>query len=285
MPFVDGVEHSMIRVNDLDMHVAQAGAGPPLLLLHGYPQHWYVWRALIPPLAESHRVICPDLRGFGWSQAAPRGYDKETLTWDVLALLDELDVRSVSVAGHDWGGWIGMLIGMLAPNRLERVLIMSVSHPWLRLGPWTAAMWGRTWHGLLLGTPRRGPSAAPATTWRGRRIAKWLGGDSWSDEERHIFLDQFEETDRARAAHLLYWDYGMTDLVRVRRGKYRRIGLRAPALALHGERDRAFIPWRAKDYEPYAPNLSHEVVRDAGHALVEDRPELILERIRTFLLS
>ena len=113
---------------------------------------------------------------------------------------------------------------------------------------------------LLLGTPRRGLSAARQSTWRGRQIARWLGADSWSDHERHVFLDQFDEPERARAAHRLYWEYGATDLPKVRKGKYRDIRLLTPALTLHGERDRAFIPWRPDDYRPYAPHLTHEVV-------------------------
>jgi pimeloyl-ACP methyl ester carboxylesterase len=87
-----------------------------VLLLHGYPQHWYVWRRLIPELARTHWVICPDYRGFGWSEVPPDGYDKETTMWDIVRLLDVFGIRSVSVAGHDWGGWIGMLMEMLAPS-------------------------------------------------------------------------------------------------------------------------------------------------------------------------
>ena len=74
LPDIPGVVHSHHRANGVRLHVAEAGAGAPVLLLHGWPQHWYEWRHLIPALAPERRVICPDLRGFGWSDAPPSGY-------------------------------------------------------------------------------------------------------------------------------------------------------------------------------------------------------------------
>src|SRR3954452_11781105 len=66
-PVVRGVSHRMVEVDGVRLHVAEAGSGPTLLLLHGWPQHWWCWRKLIPDLARTHRVIAPDLRGWGWS--------------------------------------------------------------------------------------------------------------------------------------------------------------------------------------------------------------------------
>src|SRR5258708_21462833 len=87
MPEVAGVEHRYVPTGRLDIHIAAAGSGPPLLLLHGWPQHWYAWRKLTPLLAGSHRLICPDLRGFGWTDAPARGYKTAHLSADVVALL------------------------------------------------------------------------------------------------------------------------------------------------------------------------------------------------------
>ena len=92
LPEVPGVEHRFVNAGGLRTHVAEAGSGPPLLLLHGWPQHWWMWRKLIRPLAESHRVICPDLRGFGWTEAPPGGYDPEVFANDLIALLDALGI-------------------------------------------------------------------------------------------------------------------------------------------------------------------------------------------------
>jgi pimeloyl-ACP methyl ester carboxylesterase len=84
------------------MHLVEAGEGGPIVMLHGWPQHWYLWRRVVPRLAPQTRVLCPDLRGFGWTEVPGRGYDRETMDRDVLALLDELGLDRVDLVGHDW---------------------------------------------------------------------------------------------------------------------------------------------------------------------------------------
>ena len=105
LPEVEGVTHHWVRVRGVELHYAEAGSGDDVVLcLHGWPQHWYEWRRLMPALAaDGYRVIAPDLRGFGWSEAPADGYEKENLADDVLALLDELGLERVKLVGHDWG--------------------------------------------------------------------------------------------------------------------------------------------------------------------------------------
>src|SRR3712207_6665910 len=116
IPTVEGVTHRFVDVGDTQLHVAEAGYGPPLLLLHGWPQHWWCWRHLIAPLAEHHRVLVPDLRGWGWSDAPPGAYDKATFAADVLALLDAEGIDRVRIVGHDWGGFTAFLLGLEHPE-------------------------------------------------------------------------------------------------------------------------------------------------------------------------
>ena len=101
-----GVTHRWVDVAGLSVHVAEAGAGPPLLLLHAWPQHWFCWRRVVP-LSDRYRLIMPDLRGHGRSGAPRRGYEKEQLATDLLTLLDTLELDKVGLVGHDWGGWTG----------------------------------------------------------------------------------------------------------------------------------------------------------------------------------
>ena len=111
LPDLEGVSHEYVDLPGLRMHVAVAGPADaePLVLLHGWPQHWYAWRRLIGPLSEHYRVYCPDLRGFGWSDAPAGSYLKAQLAADVIALLDALGLDRVRLAGHDWGGFTGFL--------------------------------------------------------------------------------------------------------------------------------------------------------------------------------
>src|SRR4051794_12462403 len=108
MPHVDAVEHVYPLVDGIRVHCAVAGEGPPLVLLHGWPQHWWSWREIIGPLAERFRVVCPDIRGMGWTDAPRAGYHLRTLTRDLLALL--------TVLASNAGGSVGTAGGFLSGN-------------------------------------------------------------------------------------------------------------------------------------------------------------------------
>src|SRR4051794_8757273 len=129
-PSVPGVEHRFVQSGAVRLHVAEAGTGDPVLLLHGWPQHWYCWRRIIPRLVGDHRVLCPDLRGSGWSDAPRTSYAKDELAGDVIALLDALELDRVRLVGHDWGGFIGFLVALQAPERIRDLLAFSIVHPW-----------------------------------------------------------------------------------------------------------------------------------------------------------
>src|SRR5436853_4837604 len=129
MPHVEGVEPRYADVDGLRVHYAEAGEGDPVILQHGWPQHWWVWRDLIGPLAERFRVICPDMRGFGWTDAPRSGYDKPQLARDVIGLLDKLGIERVRYVGHDWGAFVGFLAALSHPERFERFMPLSIPPP------------------------------------------------------------------------------------------------------------------------------------------------------------
>src|ERR1700716_4635435 len=136
-PELPRVLHKYVDASGLRTHVALAGPedAPPVLLVHGWPQNWWTWRHVIPTLAERFRVIAPDLRGHGWSEAAASGYEKEQLASDMLAVLDALALEQVTWIGHDWGGWTVFLAALRAPQRIERMLALCVLHPWVKRDP------------------------------------------------------------------------------------------------------------------------------------------------------
>ena len=131
LPELDGVRHSYVHVNGFRVHVAEAGDpdGEPLVMLHGWPQHWWCWRKVIPALAERYRVICPDLRGHGWSDAPADGYDKPQFAADLVALLDALGLDRVRLVGHDWGAMAGFLACIRHPERFDRYLALGIVPP------------------------------------------------------------------------------------------------------------------------------------------------------------
>src|SRR3954470_2710351 len=132
LPELPGVQHRYETANGVRLHYAEAGEGEPVVLLHGWPQHWWMWRHQIAPLAERFRVIVPDLRGLGWSDKPKSSYRKTLWLDDLIALLDKLGLERVRLVGHDWGGWVGMLAGIHHPQRIERLVVIAIPHPWRR---------------------------------------------------------------------------------------------------------------------------------------------------------
>lgn len=283
LPEVAGVEHTYPETSRVRFHVAHAGAGPPLVLLHGWPQHWYEWRDLLPPLANEYRVICPDLPGFGWSSVPERGYDKETLARDILALLDEMGIERFYLAGHDWGGWIGFLICQLAPERVDRYLALNIALPFARPGN-PLGLW-RLWYQWVLAAPVVGRRTAHWISQNPATVTRWAGARrAWTGDVAESFLGQFSEPDRARATVALYRSFQLVDLPKVISGKYRRMGFTTPTLMLHGLRDQVVRPINLRA-GGVANELTVELVESSGHFIVDEDPQLVLARGREFFAA
>lgn len=133
------VEQRRIRAGEVTLNVALSGPedGPPVILLHGFPEFWFGWRTQIGPLAGAgYRVIVPDQRGYNLSDKpkGARAYRLDSLAGDVLALASALGVDRFSLIGHDWGASVAWWLATIAPQRIERMAILNAPHPaiWLR---------------------------------------------------------------------------------------------------------------------------------------------------------
>ena len=122
----DLITHHTAELNDFTMHYVTAGKGPPIVLIHGWPQSWYEWRRVIPGLAEHYTVIAPDLRGLGDSGRPVSGYDKRTLAGDVRTLLGKLRYKNIGVVGHDWGGSVAYFLAYDYPDLVRRMMILDM---------------------------------------------------------------------------------------------------------------------------------------------------------------
>lgn len=286
LPEVPGVEHAYPRLRGFRMHVASAGDpdAPAVVLLHGWPQHWWMWRELIGPLATERRVICPDLRGFGWSEAPAGSYEKQVLADDVLALLDHLELDRVALVGHDWGGWVSYLLCLGEPQRFSRLLALNILPPFVPATPRSVLSTWRLWYQWILGGPLGSRAARGLGAAAGRRVASWVGTDAWSEEERDAFLGQFTEPARAAATVRLYRDFQLHELPQLVRGRYHNARLQVPCRIVFGAGDHTQDAALLRGIERFGDDLSVEVVPDAGHFIVDERPELVLRHARDFLL-
>ncbi len=280
-PEIEGVGHRYVDAGGLRVHVAEAGEGEPVLLLHGWPQNWLMWRGVIRGLATRFRLLAPDLRGFGWTEAPGRGYDAETFARDQVALLDALEIERTKLIGHDWGGWTAMLLGLGHPDRIERMITCNAPHPWPRMTPAVASEAWRSWYAVALSTPGLGPRLL-RHGWISRNI---LGhgnfGTPFTPEEIGAYADTFRSPERAEAIHHLYRYYQRTFRDGLR-GRWRSQRLAVPTLLLWGERDRYLSARLTEGYEPYTDDMSVELVADSGHFVVNERPELVIDRALTF---
>ena len=282
-PDIEGVTHHWVEARGLRFHYAEAGSGEDVVLcLHGWPQHWYEWRHLMPALAENHRVLALDLRGFGWSDAPADGYEKENMADDVLAVLDELGIERVKLVGHDWGAWIGFLLALKAPERFERYLSLNILPPWTSMRAMAPHLW-RFWYQWLILSPGVGYRLHRG----GKFVPKVLVGGSvrkeaWDDATVHAFSDTFTEPARARAAVQVYRVFNLREAPAIGRGRYASARLTVPTKLLFGTGDQALNHQILAGYERHADAMEVEKVEDCGHFIADERPELVAERAREF---
>lgn len=272
-----------MRARGIEFHYAEAGGGDDVVLcLHGWPQHWYEWRRLMPALADRRRVLALDLRGFGWSEAPADGYEKENMADDVLAVLDELGIERVKLVGHDWGGWIGFLLGLKAPQRIDRFLALNIVPPWVSLRAVAGHLW-RFWYQQVVLTPVVGYRLHRG----GRFIRRVLVGGStikevWSEEDLAAFADNLAEPPRSRAGVQMYRTFNLRETLPIARGRYADAWLTVPTLMVFGEDDFVLRPSMLAGYERHAEDMRVELVPGCGHFIVEERSDLVIQRAREF---
>jgi pimeloyl-ACP methyl ester carboxylesterase len=269
IPHVAGVEHRFVDAGGLRTHVALAGEGPPVLLMHGWPQHWFMWRDVIPLVAPHARVIAPDFRGFGWSEVPERGYEKDQLKRDMLALLDELGVDEVSIAGHDWGGHVGFLLALEHPERIRSFLALNILPPWPARDRRAALDAWRFAYMPLLATPGVG-----------RRLGRALGARGLPEPD--AFLDRLGG-ERGAASERLYRSFLLRDLPALVRGRFSASDLRVPTKLLFGARDVVLTTRMVADAAAQSDRIELELVHDADHFVVDEKPELVADRLLALL--
>lgn len=236
------------------------GQGPPLVLLHGWPQDSTMWRHAVPGLRERFRCLALDLRGLGRSPAPPSGYDKPQLAADVLHTLDGLGVERFRVMGHDWGGVVTQLLAASAPERVERAVVLDVPSMWTTSRDPRQLLAGL--HMPILASPL-GARVAPAL---GAQIMRMSGVDA---EDVSHYRAMLSEPERARASSRYYRTFLARDV--------RMLASPPPK----PEVPMLFLGGASSPITRWSPNV--ELIEGASHFVVDNRPEVVVERALAFL--
>jgi pimeloyl-ACP methyl ester carboxylesterase len=278
LPNLSGVEHAYVDAAGLKVHVALAGPAdaPPVVLLHGWPQNWWCWRHVIPLLADRYRLVLPDLRGHGWTEAPPYGYGKEQLASDLLATLDALGLDQVRLVGHDWGGWTGFLACLREPARFERYVAINIPPPSMRLHPRAVLDAWRIGYQVVLASPI-GPwllQQRPDIVRRAVRVGA-QHPEATTEFDAALYAEVLQEPARARASCLIYRSFLLEDAASLLVGRYRDAELSVPTTLLYGSHDIVVRPWMLRGGPGTRPSIDIQTTDDAGHWLPEERPDLV----------
>ncbi len=271
------------------LHYVEQGEGPLVLLLHGFPEHWYSWRHQIPALAGAgFRAVAPDLRGYNLSDkpAGLRPYRMERLVDDVRALVRHFGVERASIAGHDWGGAIAWSTAIAHPAVVDRLAVFNCPHPaaWARNmrrdGRYNLKQVGRSWYMLAFQVPflpeRLLARRAEQVVGRGI-LGTAVHPEAFTAEDVARYRDALRVPGAARGAIAYYRAALRSSLARaVLTATPPPVPpITAPTLVVWGERDTALGRELTDGMEAwFAGPFALRFIPDASHWVQQDRPDL-----------
>lgn len=276
IPAVPGFTHSFIESPGITTHVAQIGAGEPVVMLHGFPQHWWQWRTIGAALGDQYRVICPDLRGAGWSRADEPGIGRLTQLTDLLAVMDALGLERVRVVAHDMGALTAAHLAYDHPERVQAMVVLSVPPPFM---PISLSMLPAMRHVPQFLFHRRGRSIAHI-------FEPPYVVTPMTPETVATYLAPMQRPEIDAAIAQLYRGLVLSEMSHLAFGAYRRLRLTVPALYAFGSEDRPltadYVTEHCGDTTRVADHVEIVSVDGAAHFITDDRPDAVAELARDF---
>ncbi|HVW44992.1 MAG TPA: alpha/beta hydrolase [Amycolatopsis sp.] len=293
--------HRDVSANGIRVHVAEAGSGPLVLLLHGFGEFWWTWRYQLTALAEAgFRAVAADLRGYGDSDKPPRGYDAWTLAGDVAGLVRALGERRAHLVGHAWGGMLAWTAAALHPRWFATVGVVGGAHP-LALRAAIAGTAFRRRHANQTRAaahlfrfqvpmiPERRLVADDAAEID--KLMRAWSGPQWTrtadfDETIGTFRRAMLIPGVAHSA-LEYYRWALRAQFRGEGARFTSaVGTRiaAPVLQIHGAADTCILPRTARDSAPWqGPRSRFELLPDVGHFPHLEAPDHTSKALLDFL--
>lgn len=291
----EGFAADEIKTEATTIFVRRAGSGPPLLLLHGFPQTHVMWREVAPRLADRHTVICADLRGYGQSGCPAsdpehRPYAKRAMAQDLIAVMQHFGSDRFAVAGHDRGGRVAYRLALDHPERVERLAVLDIvptSEVWDRADARLALAF---WPWSLLAQPEPLPErllAAAPEAFVDNALSGWGSpAPVFTAEARAAYIQALRDPGHAHAICEEYRAAASIDRTHDEADRRANRRIKCPTLVLWGSGG-AVDTWYAKDGGPLA--LWRAWCDDArgqsvkgGHFFPEAAPDLIATMLRQF---
>jgi epoxide hydrolase 4 len=269
--------------DDVRLHYVEAGEGPLVILLHGFPEFWFSWRLQIAPLAAAgFRVVAPDLRGYNLS-SRPSGveaYGADKVAADTRGLIRELGAEKALLVGHDFGGTVAWATAMAHPEVVDRLVILNAAHPRkLNEGLKHPNQLRKLWYFFFFQPPGVPERTVRARNWRFFRRYQRDAQPPYTPEETKRYVESWSQPDAATAIINYY-------RAAVRQSKQAQAQLRpisAPTLVIWGQRDRYLGPELAEPDHDDVPNLDRvERLAGASHWVHHDEPERVSQLLIDF---
>lgn len=258
---------------DRKLRVARLGSGPPVILLHGYPDNLQVWSELAPRLATRHEVIAFDWPGMGFSEAWTGGATPFDFSKRLRTLMDAWSIEKAAIIGHDMGGQPALAFAAEHPDKLNRLVVMNSLVIWDERTSWEIALLRKFgWNRVLLERLPRAVFFRAIRTFlpRGYKLSAELRGDLW---------ESFQRPEVRKYLVRMCAGYQGT----LPRLKQLYPSIRTPSLFLWAERDKHFPVAHAKSLSEMVPGAELEVIPEAGHWMALNLAEEVGSRILRFL--
>jgi epoxide hydrolase 4 len=271
-------------VGDVRLHYVEAGSGPLVVLLHGFPEFWFGWRLQIAELAAAgFRVVAPDMRGYNLSSrpAGVRAYGAVKVADDITGLIRKLGYDSAMLVGHDWGGTVAWTTAMNHPEVVDRLVILDAAHPRkLQKGLFRPRQLLRSWYFFFFALPW-----LPELLVRARRFRffqRFLrdARPAYTPEEMDRYVEAWSQPG-ALTGMIDYYRYSVFTPPWKAWSAIRPIS--APTLVIWGKRDRYLGPTLAEPDRNDVPNLDRVVrLPNASHWVHHDEAERVNQLLIDF---
>ncbi|MFN6565946.1 alpha/beta hydrolase [Dendronalium sp. ChiSLP03b] len=278
-------KHEYINTNGVKLHYVTQGAGPLMVMLHGFPEFWYSWRHQIPEFAKYFQVVALDLRGYNDSDKPKEqsAYVMDEFVKDIKGVIKGLGYDKCILVGHDWGGAIAWFFAYAHPEMVERLIILNLPHPAKFIqGLYTPQQLFRSWYIFLFQLPLLPELLLQSLDFQ--LIERTIQGTAFNKSAfTQADLDAYKDAAAKRGAIAAMLNYYRNNLLQFMPNRKWDI-LDVPTLMIWGENDTALGKELTYDTAAYVRNLKVRYIPHCGHWVQQEQPEIVNQYMKEYLV-